>query len=475
MDTPPHHLGLERVVEVFSGHDGLIGSTGSGYAIGADLVLTSGQVARSGTPCHVRPAWSGRWLAAEVVWRGRGGADVVLLRVPEAAWGGLPGIEHNRWARVAGGDSYRLRCVARGFSRAEGQSEELGGARGGLRDVERLSGLVNPPTGAVSKALAVSVLSPEADATPVSLWHGMSGAALLAEPAGQLIGVATPGPGGYARRRLDAVPVTALLSDARFRELAGVPPGPLEVVSERDRSVALPALLRPARERLPEDCPDWVLLMARHAVVPFLGRSEELGELRAWAAEPGPLSIAVLSGRGGTGKTRLAGELCEELAEAGWDAGFLPLDAVTGLLSGDRVMFEALRPTLVVVDRPEPSSPVVGELVRRLAKHGHNARVRLLLLAREPGDAEWWRRLDTAAGGWLRRLNTTTVQLNAHPLTLAERTEHAVAAMKAFAPSRAALPPRPISTTRSTAFRSTSTWRRCCGCATGRTATSRTG
>ncbi|MEV0824164.1 tetratricopeptide repeat protein [Nonomuraea rubra] len=459
MDTPPHHLGLERVVEVFSGHDGLVGLTGSGYAIGADLVLTSGQVARSGTPCHVRPAWSGRWLAAEVVWRGRGGADVVLLRVPEAAWGGLPGIEHNRWGRVAGGDSYRLRCVARGFSRggsravepgepwdgprAEGQSEELGGARGGLRDVERLSGLVSPPTGAVSKALAVSVLSPEADATPVSLWHGMSGAALLAEPAGQLIGVAIPGPGGYARRRLDAVPVTALLSDARFRELAGVPPGPLETVSERDRSVALPALLRPARERLPEDCPDWVLLMARHAVVPFLGRSEELGELRAWAAEPGPLSIAVLSGRGGTGKTRLAGELCEELAEAGWDAGFLPVDAVTGLLSGERVMFEALRPTLVVVDRPEPSSPVVGELVRRLAKHGHNARVRLLLLAREPGDAEWWRRLDTAAGGWLRRLNTTTVQLNAHPLTLAERTEHAVAAMKAFAPSRAVLPSPP--------------------------------
>ncbi|MGW3342693.1 hypothetical protein ACWDA3_05275 [Nonomuraea rubra] len=443
MDTPPHHLGLERVVEVFSGHDGLVGLTGSGYAIGADLVLTSGQVARSGVPCHVRPAWSGRWLAAEVVWRGRGGADVVLLRVPEAAWGGLPGIEHNRWGRVAGGDSYRLRCVARGFSRAEGQSEEVGGARGGLRDGEKLSGLVSPPTGAVSKALAVSVLSPEADATPVSLWHGMSGAALLAEPAGQLIGVATPGPGGYARRRLDAVPVTALLSDARFRELAGVPPGPLEIVSERDRSVALPALLRPAREGLPEDRPDWVMLMARHAVVPFLGRSEELGELRAWAAEPGPLSIAVLSGRGGTGKTRLAGELCEELAEAGWDAGFLPLDAVTGLLSGERVMFEALRPTLVVVDRPEPSAPVVGELVRRLAKHGHNARVRLLLLAREPGDAEWWRRLDTAAGGWLRRLNTTTVQLNAHPLTLAERTEHAVAAMKAFAPSRAVLPSPP--------------------------------
>ncbi|MGR6923614.1 hypothetical protein ACU635_55940 [[Actinomadura] parvosata] len=473
MDTPPHRLGPERVVEVFSGHDGLVGVTGSGYAIGADLVLTAGCVVATGAPCHVRPSWSGRWLPAEPVWRGRGSTGAVLLRVAEAAWAALPGIEHSRWARVAGGGSYRVRCAARGFARggeqggpqADEQGEHggprvsgpgdqdglqvgepggpWGGRQGGLRAVETLSGLVSPPTSAVSRALTVSVLSPELDATPISLWQGLAGAALLAEPAGQLIGVATPAPSGYALRRLDAVPVTALLSDARFRELAGVPPGPLETVSERERSVALPALLTPARERLPQDCPDWALLMARHAVVPFLGREEELGALRAWAAEPGPLSIAVLSGRGGTGKTRLAGELCVELAEAGWDAGFLAMDALTRLLSGEFVALDALRPTLVVVDGPEASPPVVGELVRRLARHGHNPRVRLLLLARGPGEAEWWRRLDTAAGGWLRRLNTTTVQLNAHPLTLAERTEHALAAMKAFAPSRAALPTPP--------------------------------
>ncbi|PZF98935.1 hypothetical protein, partial [Nonomuraea aridisoli] len=56
---------------------------------------------------------------------------------------------------------------------------------------------------------------------------------------------------------------------------------------------------------------------------------------------------------------------------------------------------------------------------------------------------EGWRRLDTASGGWLRRLITTTVQLNARPLTLPERTEHAVAAMRAFAPDRADLPDPP--------------------------------
>ncbi|MEV5889667.1 tetratricopeptide repeat protein [Nonomuraea fuscirosea] len=488
MDTPPHRLGLERVVEVFAGHDDLVGVTGSGYVIGPDLVLTSGRLApdpgrsahdserpalTSGPPpqaggrplgngegpggsrrasCHVRLPGSARWSEAEPVWRGRGSADVVLLRTAEPVWADLPGIEHNRWARIAS-DSAPVRCVARGFA------QEV--RRGGSRIAETLPGLVFPPTGAVSKTLTAGVLPP---ATSEPLWRGMCGAVLIAEPAGQLIGVVTPTTAGYAERRLDIVPVTALLGDERFRELAGVSPGGLETVTGSDHAVPLPALMTPAREELPPDCPDWTLLPARHAVVPFLGRRKELAELRSWATtEPGPLSIAVLSGRGGMGKTRLAGELCVELDSEGWDAGFLPLDAVadpladrgpaTDPLTGrdtasdpltDRnISLEALGPTLLVVDRPEPSAPLVGELIRRLAKHGHNPRVRLLLLVREPGEADWWRRLDTAAGGWLRRLNTTTVRLNSRPLTLPERTEHALAAMKAFAPSRAALPSPP--------------------------------
>ncbi|MFI6734021.1 tetratricopeptide repeat protein [Nonomuraea sp. NPDC050451] len=437
MDTPPHRLGLERVVEVYSGHDDLVGVTGSGYAIGADLVLTSGLAVAPGLPCQVRAADSGHWAEAEEVWRGRGGAGAVLLRVAGSPWAGVPGIEHVRWARVAASSGastgFRVRCVARGFPWL--------GRRSGIRDAETVTGLVDAPTGAVSKVLAVSVLSPGPESPPGALTRGLSGAVLLAEPAGQIIGVVAAGPPGTAPHHLDAVPATALLGDERFCELAGVAPGRLETVAEDDPSVLLADLLTPARERLPQDCSDWTLLMARHAVVPFLGRDEELADLRAWAAEPAALSIAVLTGRSGTGKTRLAGELCAELAEAGWDTGFLPLDSAGGPLTGRAL--EALRPTLLVVDHPDPSPPLVGELVRRLAKHGRNPRVRLLLLARELGEADWWRRLDTAAGGWLRRLTSTTVQLNAHPLTLAERTDHALAAMKAFAPSRAALPAPP--------------------------------
>ncbi|MEV0348723.1 hypothetical protein AB0H88_23345 [Nonomuraea sp. NPDC050680] len=187
---------------------------------------------------------------------------------------------------------------------------------------------------------------------------------------------------------------------------------------------SLPSLLRRAREPLPPDCPDWPLLVPEHAVVPFLGRHEELATLRGWTDSPAPLSIAVLTGRGGTGKTRLAGELCVELTEVGWDAGFLttPYPCATRL--------DVLRPTLLAVDHPEPWAGALGELIGHLAGRRLRHRVRILLLTREP----------SGVGGLPKELNSVTVQLDRRPLTRAERVGHAAAAMRAFASPRAVLP-----------------------------------
>ncbi|MFD1541980.1 hypothetical protein [Nonomuraea guangzhouensis] len=201
----------------------------------------------------------------------------------------------------------------------------------------------------------------------------------------------------------------------------------VEVHAGHDGLLPLSSLLLPAREPLPPDCPDWPLLTPNHAVVPFLGRDEERAALRTWADDPSPLSIAVLTGAGGTGKTRLAGELCTELTEAGWDAGFLPdPHRATGL--------DVLRPTLLALDHPEPSAAAIGELVRHLSGRQDRPRVRILLLTRESTDGEWWR------GPLPEGLNTITVQLGRRPLTAAERVAHAAAAMRAFAPPRAVLP-----------------------------------
>ncbi|MBT2224786.1 tetratricopeptide repeat protein [Nonomuraea sp. NEAU-A123] len=206
----------------------------------------------------------------------------------------------------------------------------------------------------------------------------------------------------------------------------------VEVYAGHDGLLPLSSLLLPAREPLPPDCPDWPLLTPDHAVVPFLGRDEERAALRAWADNPSPLSIAVLTGAGGMGKTRLAGELCTELTAVGWEAGFLPDPRrATGL--------DVLRPTLLALDHPEPSAAAIGELVRHLAGQRHRPRVRILLLTRESTDGEWWRRLCMAADP-SEGLLPITVQLGRRPLTAAERVAHAAAAMRAFAPPRAVLP-----------------------------------
>ncbi|MEN3539808.1 hypothetical protein AAH991_32190 [Microbispora sp. ZYX-F-249] len=60
------------------------------------------------------------------------------------------------------------------------------------------------------------------------------------------------------------------------------------------------------------------LLNARHAVVDFTGRNDEVGELTAWCDGGGARAVRWLHGPGGQGKTRLAGHLAASAADDGW-------------------------------------------------------------------------------------------------------------------------------------------------------------
>ncbi|MEU8259186.1 tetratricopeptide repeat protein [Micromonospora sp. NPDC048999] len=60
------------------------------------------------------------------------------------------------------------------------------------------------------------------------------------------------------------------------------------------------------------------MLNARHEVVPFSGRADDLAELRRWRASPGRLALRWLHGPGGQGKTRLAARFAADSAAAGW-------------------------------------------------------------------------------------------------------------------------------------------------------------
>jgi hypothetical protein len=125
------------------------------------------------------------------------------------------------------------------------------------------------------------------------------------------------------------------------------------------------------------------LLRPECDALPLLGRAEELAALEAWLGGTSALSIRRIVGRAGTGKTRLAIELCRRAEAQGWSAGFATPQAIEAAA-------EARHPgtrdaLLVVVDRPEDRDGLPVEWCARLG-HGrpHGAPLRVLLLDRTP-------------------------------------------------------------------------------------------
>jgi hypothetical protein len=142
--------------------------------------------------------------------------------------------------------------------------------------------------------------------------------------------------------------------------------------------------------------------------VPFRRRAEELAELDAWCGGSG-LSVGVLVGPSGTGKTRLAAELCRRQQIQGALTGFLeaatPPESVAALAEGTD-------PVLLVVDEAHVRADQVAQVLSRLARSPRGAPVRLLLVARQLGN--WLRQLRqlcdhadarfAVAAAWIREL-----------------------------------------------------------------------
>ena len=129
------------------------------------------------------------------------------------------------------------------------------------------------------------------------------------------------------------------------------------------------------------------LIKARTGIVPFTGR-DKLTELTDWAnAQPGEgredLAVAVVTGVGGSGKTRLAAELCSNLEKNGWVAGFVP--KTTGLSEAELTWLTRVEShLLLVLDYAEEShKEELTRLLRRLRERGTPTRV--VLTARSAG------------------------------------------------------------------------------------------
>ena len=156
-------------------------------------------------------------------------------------------------------------------------------------------------------------------------------------------------------------------------------------------------VLAPAYSALLEDFTPLQLMRARHGAVPYQ-QCDEIRQLREWATttadatapsqggRSGDIAVAVVTGAGGSGKTRLAAQLCHDLSSIGWYAGFLP--STTEVTDEElSALTEVTTELLVVVDYAEEARRgLVARVVRKLrARHSPT---RIVLTAR--GADTWW-------------------------------------------------------------------------------------
>jgi hypothetical protein len=117
------------------------------------------------------------------------------------------------------------------------------------------------------------------------------------------------------------------------------------------------------------------------ALSKFVGRDRELALLNKWARSEPALSVKFITGEGGIGKSRLAGELAKSLSLSGWTAGFVDIrKSISIPLTQDG--------NLLIVDYPEENLAEVKELLRDLSALGRGIRIRTLFLTRRP--VEFW-------------------------------------------------------------------------------------
>ncbi|GIJ24104.1 type IV secretory system conjugative DNA transfer family protein [Micromonospora lutea] len=219
-------------------------------------------------------------------------------------------------------------------------------------------------------------------------WAGLSGAAVWT--SGLLVGVIVTDNGEFdGGGRLEAVPVTRLLAD---RDLQPHLPATWEHSGARrisnltsfsvgtGQAIRIRSAQRSFSSQVQENLRTSLtaLLHVEYQLVPFTGRSAELAQLTAWCATPARVSYAVLSGPGGSGKTRLAAELCRHAAADGWVAGIGTFAAEPA-----QTRLEAVRrPVLIVMDYVDSTPDTAAELLLGCLTGGARHPVRVVFLAR---------------------------------------------------------------------------------------------
>lgn len=161
--------------------------------------------------------------------------------------------------------------------------------------------------------------------------------------------------------------------------------------------------LEPASIPAPPSASPSRLIRARSGIVPFVGRSDVLASLKAWLAGREEFSVYVVGGAGGSGKTRLGVQLCQQTHDdASWVSGFVPPNAEA---LGLRDLADLPKPRLAVFDYAESRVEQLNSALPLLARTATSAApVRVLLLIRKAptaGKSDWTEPLRASATEWL--------------------------------------------------------------------------
>jgi hypothetical protein len=216
-------------------------------------------------------------------------------------------------------------------------------------------------------------------------------AVVLAKVGGDLAGVLVAVAAGLASAALWQFRLYRLDSAARAADLG-----------RGDKAYALPGpipeggvaqFLRPEEE-----------------VVSFWPRPE-LDELIEWLVSMQHIAVHLVTGEGGTGKTRLARQLTNKAIELGFRSWWVP-DGT------ERIAVDAAReaglPVLLVVDYAETRTSL-RELLAEVISDAEGPAMRVLLLARSAG--EWWQQLINSSGYQLRELLAAVQPINLGPVS----------------------------------------------------------
>jgi hypothetical protein len=424
-----------RLADVRAGSASQQESCGSGYLVGRRLVLTcrhvvAGDQDRVWPRLEVRLGHPGAGphvrAAAEAVWV-HPTRDAVLLRIvgePVSSGAAV------RWGWFAGGQPWEYSGL--GFPEFADYANERG--------VEQLVGML-PPLGAGPDGSFVLDQGSAPNASTGRAWPGVSGAAVFCQ--GLLTGMVAKDDLRFGNRRLHAVPASDLIAEPEFVRLITEDTGTTPVLE----AVELTRFLQPPANPTLAQTPG-SLLAAGVEAVGFVGRSQELADLAAWRDSNDSLSVMLVTGEGGHGKTRLARQLMAQSRESGWAGGFLAARTSGSAASGnsDRTraatdlaarIQDAVRPVLLVADYAEIRPEEISALTSLLAGNLAGQPIRLLLLARVAG--AWWANLSEDIGPHLSH----DITLGALTSPGQERRDAYAAAVTLLARHLGALPELP--------------------------------